>query len=166
MNFLRSFLQKLNLSEKGGLPNTVRNLLQAGLYIGGGALLVAGHIGWGVFSIILGAALFGVNAAHNFLDNNYLIGYSVGHSEGSRARGLIAPEKDLLEGSYRVLASIPLEEGWVVVVEDINLLGREPRAYKMKEVPYEFFRKERWANPESSDSDAFIYGYCPIQRPV
>lgn len=153
---------KVDTSEKGGIPNTVRNLLQGGLFVVGGVLIQAGYVWWGLLLIILGAALFGLNAAHNLFENNYLIGYDAGHKEGLRSRGLPAPEEELLEGAYRVLVSTKVGDTWVVVLEDANMEGREPRIYAMKELPPAVFRKERWEDPNDPNSDKFIYGYLPL----
>ncbi|MDO8467035.1 MAG: hypothetical protein Q7S83_02735 [bacterium] len=156
---------KVSLSEKGGMPNGVRNFMQAVLFVAGGACAQAGYWWWFVTLMMAGTALFGVNVVHYFKDN-YLRGYQDGHEEGLLARGLPAPEANMIEGAYRVLASTQLGDSWMVLLEDAHLEGREPRLYKMKVLPPSTFRKERWADPNNADPGAFVPGYAQMKETV
>lgn len=151
------------LSEKGGVPNGVRNLLQAVLFISGGACANAGYWWWALLLTIAAVALFGLNVVHYFSDN-YDRGFKDGVRDGSRARGLVLQEEDLLEGAYRVLAKAPCGGGWLVLLADANLDGREPRVYQISQDLPPIFRKERWRDQNNPNPDAVTYGYMPLAR--
>lgn len=158
-------IPKVDLSEKGGLPNGVRDFVQAVLFVAAGACVGTGHWIWFLALALAGSAIFAINAK-NYYSNNYLNGYADGHNEGSRARGLISPEEEMLEGNYEVLASAPLGDGCLVAIRDLNSSGGEARVYRLKTAPPQFFRRERWKHPESSDPNAYIPGYASIQKPA
>lgn len=157
---------KVSLSEKGGWPNTLRILVGGGLLVLSGVLFQRGDTILGFGAIGLAVFLLGMSVSHNLFDNNYLIGYDAGYQEGSRARGLISPEEEMREGNYEVLASAPLGDDWLVAVRDLNKTNSEERVYRLKAVPPQFFRRERWKNPNTSDLNAYIPGYAQIKRPV
>lgn len=155
----------IDLSEKGGMPNGVRNLIQTVLFVSAGACAQAGHWIWFFALMLVGIALFAVNVVHYFKDN-YGHGFQDGKAEGLRVLGYPAPEEELLEGAYEILAQAKFGDGWVVTLNDVNMEGREPRMYMLKNLPPPAFWKERWAKPGDSDPDAFVYGYRPMHNPT
>lgn len=157
---------KISLSEKSGLPNTIRILIGGGLMVASGALFQHGDVVWGFLALGLAVFLLGMSVSHNLLDNNYLIGFDAGYKEGSLAIGLVAPESDLREGNYRVLGSIADGNGWAVMIKDLESDQRPPRVYRLGTVPPVLFRKIRLNDPESKNMDSFIPGYEPISRPA
>ncbi len=157
---------KVSLSEKGGWPNTLRILIGGGLLVLSGVLFQRDDVIWGFAAIGLAVFLLGMSVSHNLFDNNYLIGYDAGHKEGSRARGLISPEEEMREGNYEILASVSLGDDYLVAIRDLNSSGSEARVYRLKAVPPQIFRRERWKDPESSDPNDYIPGYAPIKKPV